>query len=172
MEGLAKLGIDPLSILIYILNTGLMLAVLTFVLYKPVLRFLDERRKMISDSVNEARNLKDELDKKSHEAATAQSRFEVELKRERENLQKFLEERRTQLDAEMRAARTEMLEKAQANIDAREAELMSQVELKVRKLMEMIVLDVVRHKVPEHVVRESVEDAWKASQSLGQSTPR
>lgn len=161
MEGLATLGIDPLSILVYILNTGLLLVVLVFVLYKPLLKFIDERRKQIADSVDEARILKEELDKKSEEASKAQAHFEEELKREREALRKFAEEKRAQLEADMSATRTEMIQKAEADIAAAKDGMVKEVEADLLNLMKKIILEIVQHKVPENVIQESIKDAWK-----------
>lgn len=161
MEGLSKLGIDPLAILIYIVNTGLLLAVLVYVLYKPILKFLDERKAKIQNSVNEAELLRGELDKKSAEAEKAEAKFHELLKKETENLRKFSEERRAELEAEMATARTEMLKKANDEIETRKNELMKEVENTLLELMKKIVLDVVRNRVPEDVVRDSILDAWK-----------
>lgn len=161
MDGLLKLGINPLSILIYIVNTGLLLAVLTYLLYKPLLKFIDERRKQISDSVDEARLLKEELDKKSEEASSAQAHFEQELKKERENLRKFAEEKRAQLEADMNATRNEMIQKAEADIEARKNSMVKEVEADLLNLMKKIILDIVQHKVPEEVIQASIKDAWK-----------
>ena len=162
MEGLSKLGIEPLSVLVYLINTGLLLVVLTYVLYKPVMKFIDARRKQISDSVDEARLLKDELDKKAAEVAATQAHFEVELKKERESLRKFAEEKRGELEAEMTAARTKMLQKAQEEIETRKGELMKEVESSLLLLIKKIVLEVVQHKVPEDVIQASIHDAWKS----------
>lgn len=162
MEGLSKLGIEPLSILVYLINTGLLLVVLTYVLYKPVMKFIDARRKQISDSVDEARLLKEELDKKATEVAAAQAHFETELKKERESLRAFAEEKRSQLEAEMTTVRTEMLQKAQEEIETRKGQLMKEVEGTLLELMKKIVLEVVQHKVPEDVIMGSIQDAWKS----------
>ncbi|MFA5793158.1 MAG: hypothetical protein WC897_04815 [Candidatus Gracilibacteria bacterium] len=161
MEGLSKLGIDPIAILVYIINTGVLLAVLVYVLYKPVLKFLDERRDKIQSSVDEAVLLKDELEKKSAEAKEAEARFEELLKKETENLRKFSEQRRSELEAEMAVARTDMLRKAGEEIEARKNELIKDVEDNILGLIKKIVLDIVRNKVPEEVVAESISDAWK-----------
>lgn len=163
MEGLSKLGIDPLNILIYMVNTGLLLVVLTYVLYKPILKFLDERRKQIADSVDEARQLKEELDKTSAEASSAQAHFEQELKKERESLRKFVEEKRAELEAEMSSARNQMMQKAEADIEARKTSMVKEVEADLLKLMKNIILDIVQHKVPEQVIQDSITDAWKQS---------
>ncbi len=164
MDGLSKLGIDPIAILIYLVNTGVLLLVLVYLLYKPVLKFIDQRRKQISDSVDEARLLKEELDQKSHEVAQAQARFEAELKKEREELRKFSEQKRAEMEAEMNATRTAMLQKAEADIAARQADMIHEVENVLLELMKKIILDIVQHKVPEQVIQESIQDAWKKSQ--------
>lgn len=161
MEGLAKLGIDPFSILLYLLNTGLLLVVLIYVLYKPILRYLDERRDQIRSSVEEAQLLKVELDKKSIEAEEASKKAEETLKREMENLRKFTEDKRAELTAEMEAARNEMLEKADADITRRKDELMKDAERATMDLIKKVVLHIVQNKVPEEVVDASIKDSWK-----------
>ena len=161
MEGLAKLGIDPLSILLYLLNTGLLLVVLIYVLYKPILRYLDERRDQIRSSVEEAQTLKVELDKKSVEAAEASKKAEETLKREMENLRKFTEEKRAELTAEMESARNEMLAKADADITRRNNELMKEAEKATMDLIKKVVLHIVQNKVPEEVVEATIKDSWK-----------
>ena len=161
MEGLAKLGIDPFSILLYLLNTGLLLVVLIYVLYKPILRYLDERRDQIRSSVEEAQLLKVELDKKSVEAAEASKKAEETLKREMENLRKFTEEKRAELTAEMESARNEMLAKADADITRRHNELMKEAEKATMDLIKKVGLHIVQNKVPEEVVEASIKDSWK-----------
>ncbi len=161
MEGLATLGINLWSVLLYLLNTGLLLFVLTYVLYKPVLRFLDERRKQIRDSVEEAQILKEELDKRSIEAREASEKAEATLKREMENLRKFTEDKRAELTAEMEAARSAMLAKADEDIAARKADILKDAEAATVELIKKIVLHIVQNKVPEEVVEQSIKEAWK-----------
>jgi len=161
MDGLLKLGIDPWHILTYVVNTGVLLAVLTYVLYKPLMKFLDARRDQIAASVDEARLLKEQLDAKSAEAQQAQAKFEAELKKETDNLRQFLQDRRAQLETEMSTARTEMMQKAQADIDSKKEEMIKEIEVTLLDLMKKIILDIVQHKVPEDVVQASIKDSWK-----------
>lgn len=164
MEGLSKLGIEPWNILIYILNTGLLLTVLIYVLYKPILRILDERRKQIKDSVEEAQILKVELDKRSIEAKEATAKAEAELKKEMENLRKFTEEKRAELIADMDKARSEMLAKAEEDITRRKGEILKDAEATTLELIKKIVLHIVQNKVPEEVIQDSIKSAWKVYQ--------
>ena len=46
MDQLSNLGIDPWNMLLYLANTGVLLVILTYFLYKPILKFIDERRKI------------------------------------------------------------------------------------------------------------------------------
>ena len=163
MEGLSKLGIDLWSILIYILNTGLLLLVLTYVLYKPILKFLDERRAQIKSSVEEAQNLKVELDKKSTEVEAATEKAETELKKEMENLRKFTEEQRAKLTVEMEKARGDMFAKAEEDINRRKGEILKEAEVETLELIKKIVLYVVQNKVPAEVVEDSIKSAWSTA---------
>lgn len=161
MEGLSKLGIDPISILIYIVNTGLLLVVLVYIIYKPLLKFLDERREQIRSSVEEAQFLKEELEKKSEEARAAEKAADEKLTREMENLRKFTEEKRAELTAEMEAQKAKMLAKAEEEIDRKKADLLKDAEVATLEVIKKIVLHIVQNKVPEEVVKESIRDAWK-----------
>ena len=160
MEGLSKLGIDLWSILFYILNTGLLLFVLTYVLYKPILKFLDERRAQIRSSVEEAQNLKVELDKRSAEVEEATEKAEAMLKKEMENLRKFTEEKRAELTVEMEKARGDMLAKAEEDISRRKGEILKDAENDTLQLIKKIVLYVVQNKVPAEVIEDSIKSAW------------
>ena len=163
MEGLSKLGIDLWSILIYVLNIGLLLLVLTYVLYKPIFKFLDERRAQIKSSVEEAQNLKVELDKKSAEVEAATEKAETELKKEMENLRKFTEEQRAKLTTEMEKARGDMLAKAEEDINRRKGEILKEAEMETLELIKKIVLYVVQNKVPAEVVEDSIKSAWSTA---------
>lgn len=163
MEGLSKLGIDLWSILIYVLNTGLLLFILTTVLYKPVLKFLDERRAQIKSSVDEAQNLKVELDKKSAEVEEATEKAEAQLKKEMKNLRKFTEEKRAELTAEMEKARADMLAKAEEDISRRKGEILKDAEVETLGLIKKIVLYVVQNKVPADVIEDSIKFAWHSA---------
>lgn len=60
MEALGKLGIDFKVMLAQIINFGILIAVLTKLLYRPILNMLEQRRKRIEESLKKA----DEIDHK------------------------------------------------------------------------------------------------------------
>jgi F-type H+-transporting ATPase subunit b len=72
MEALHNLGIDFKVLIAQIINFGILLAVLIKLLYRPILKMLDERRKRIEESLNKAT----EIDQKA-----AKMEEEMEKKR-------------------------------------------------------------------------------------------
>jgi len=60
MEWLAKLGINIPTLLAQVVNVVILLVVLYFVAYKPVMRMLDERSRRIKDSMEQADAIKEQ----------------------------------------------------------------------------------------------------------------
>lgn len=161
MDKLLALGIDPWSMLLYLLNTGVVVVILTYYLYKPILKYIDKRREEISQNIDESKHLQETFEKKLEESEKKRKETEAELKNELANLHKFTEEKRKELIAEMEQARTEIMQKAQAEIEQRKDRLIKDAEKEVKQLMTRIILDIVENKVPEEVISESISSAWK-----------
>jgi len=161
MDKLSSLGIDLGSILFYLVNTGVLLVVLTYFLYKPLLKIIDDRRKHIADSIEESNRLRSEFEKTLDQAKQDREASEEQLREELARLKKYTEEERAKLTADMDEARSNMLQKAQEEIDAAKAGLLKDAEKDVMALMSKIILDIVQNKVPEKVIQESIKDAWK-----------
>jgi len=54
MEGIAGLGINLPTLLAQVVNVAILLVVLYFVAYKPVMRMLDERSNRVKESMEQA----------------------------------------------------------------------------------------------------------------------
>lgn len=161
MDKLLSLGIDPWQMVLYLGNTGLVVAILTYYLYKPILGFIDKRRDQILNSIDESRHLQEEFERKLEQSEKKRRETETELKDELNNLQKFTEEKRKQLVGEMEAARAEMMRKAQMEIEQKKDALIKDAEKEIKILMTRIILEIVENKVPETVISESIHSAWK-----------
>jgi F-type H+-transporting ATPase subunit b len=61
MEILTSLGIDPAVMLAQAINFFVLLAILTFLVYKPVLKLLDERKDRIAKAEEHAQLVEDKL---------------------------------------------------------------------------------------------------------------
>ena len=161
MDKLLSLGIDPWSMLFYLINTGILLTVLTYLLYKPVLKFLDDRKQQIIDSIDESKKLQETFEKKLEDSEKKRKENEAALKDELDQLHKFTEEKRKELVTEMEQTRADMISKAQKEIEDRKAQLIKDAEKDIAALMSRIILDIVENQVPEKVVTDSISSAWK-----------
>lgn len=79
MEALGKLGIDFKVMLAQIINFGILIAVLTKLLYRPILNMLEQRRKRIEDSLKKAEEIDRRVAKMEEEVShkRAQSKAEA-----------------------------------------------------------------------------------------------
>lgn len=161
MEVFAKFGLDPRSFFIYLGNMGVMLVLLIYFFYKPVLQYLDERREKISSSVREAENLKVEFAKRVEEMRLEKETTQKNLKEEIEHLKQYTEKKRSELLREMELERTRMIESTQAQLAEQSRQMMKDVEKRMKDVMKNILLDILSHKIPENVVQESIEESWQ-----------
>ncbi len=118
MEGLTNLGIIAPNLLFHILNFLVVLVILRFVLYRPVLRIFAERRERISESLAEAERVREE-------AAEERERLEAQLADERRTSQDRLREAVAKSEeaaqrrlAEASAEAEQIVERARAEAEA------------------------------------------------------
>lgn len=161
MEVLQKLGIDWWSMLLYLVNTGLLLVLLTKLLYKPLLRLMDERRETVRRSLEET-----ELLKQSFAQETARRDQEMQASMERLQAEvlaakKQAEHRVQDMMVEAEQERTRLLDEARKQIKSEKERLMKDVESDTRKRIEQTILFVLKNKIPADLVQKSVESAWK-----------
>lgn len=161
MEALAKLGIDFKSILLYVVNFGILFFILTYYLYKPALKILDQRRDIIAGSLREAEKLKTELEKKEKQLERERKTAEEKLRQEMEKLNKFTEEKRAELIKDMEIKRAQMLEQTSSEIEQKKSQILKEAEKEIARIIKKTVLYIVHNKVPEKVIEESIEEAWK-----------
>lgn len=161
MEGLSNLGIDLKNILFYIVNVGAFVVVLWYFLYDPILNVLNKRQQTISDTIDEANNIKLEFEKKLAEMHNEQLEMQARLKSEMDQMEKFIEQRKAELVSEMETEKAALLAKANAEIERRQKDLVKETEKQLLVTIKKIILEIVSHKVPAETIETSVSEAWK-----------
>lgn len=161
MEGLSNLGIDLKNILFYIVNIGAFVVVLWYFLYDPILNVLNKRQQTISDTIDEANNIKLEFEKKLAEMHNEQLKMQARLKSEMVQMEKFIEQRKAELVSEMETEKAALLAKANTDIERRQKELVKETEKQLLVTIKKIILEIVSHKVPAETIETSVSEAWK-----------
>lgn len=127
-ELFSKLGIDWRLLLAQMLNFGILLAILTKFLYRPVLKLLDERKEKVQEALQMAK-----------EAAEAKNQFDQwkkqELKQFRQQADQLLKEATVQgerLRAELRekaeVEAKEVLERARKDLGREKQRLFKEAE--------------------------------------------
>ena len=116
MEGLTQLGVNLPSLIAYLLNFGVLLGILIFFAYRPLLRVLDQRAERIRESLAAA-------DQARQEATSSREAIEEQLNEARREGQRLLDQAREAADRfrgdEMDRARTEaenFVERARSDI--------------------------------------------------------
>ncbi len=130
-----QLGIDPRLIIAQIVNFGIILFLLTKILYKPVLTFLEKRKKEIADGVAMAENMK------------------VEEKKVLEKQEKILAEARKQAKA--------MIDDAKKTAKEEAGVMMEKAQKQAGQLMDKTKVEMISMKkeLEKSVRKEAVEEA-------------
>ena len=160
MDGLDQLGISLDSILIYLVNYGVLLAVLSYLLYNPIRNFTTKRRETIVNQLEEAEMIKKEFTTQLENLKAEKLETEKKLQTELDSMRSFVTEKKKELISEMEAERKKMLEKTAQEIAEAKEQMVSEVEVELQKKMSQIILEVISNKVPKEVISQSVTEAW------------
>jgi F-type H+-transporting ATPase subunit b len=135
-----KLGIDPILLVVQVINFGLLMFVLTKVLYKPLLKTIKDRQEKVADIEKERE----------------------EIKLERENLEK---ERKATLE-KAQSERKEILAEAkkQADIDKKQIIAKAKAEAEANLLNSESDIKRMKAKLEEDFEREVTDMAMKVSE--------
>lgn len=161
MDALLKLGIDWQSIIFYIINFGILFAIIGKYFVPPILSILDKRREAIEGSLHEAEKLKKEFQNKMLEIESEKSEVQQRMMKEMDNLAKTLEKKKAEMTAELQAQRQKMMDDAQREIELRKSQIVKDAEAQTVELIKKMVMYIVQNKLPQELVEQSVKDAWK-----------
>jgi F-type H+-transporting ATPase subunit b len=126
--GLGTLGFDLPSLIVYLVNFCLLLAILYFFAYKPFLRLMDERNRRIREGLEAAEKAKEEsariqadMERRLDEAHKEGQAF---IDRTRQIADRYLEEEREEARLEAEA----FLKRARADIQQERDEAMQEIQ--------------------------------------------
>jgi len=166
MEGLAGLGINMPTLLAQIVNVVILLVVLYFVAYKPVMRMLDERSKRIKDSMEQANAIKEQA-----------ARTEGEVKKQLETANKEGQKRIAEAvqagegirEKSRQGARQEaeaLITRARSDIQRERDGAISELRKEVADLTIMAAEKVIDRSLDKKAHRELINKVLKESDAL------
>lgn len=165
MENLSKLGIDLWSLLLYAVNFGLVVLLISKYLTKPILKVLDERKDQIKKNIEEAEKLREEMARHQEKMEQEKVAMQAKLHHELSQSKKEIEEKRKEAEAEIEAKKAKMLADVKAIIDEEKRSIVADAQADILKLMQRIVLHIVSNKIPTDVIKESVTESWNQYKS-------
>ncbi len=161
MEALANLGIDLKGVVLYIVNFGILMALLYRFAYKPLLAMLDKRRDIIRDNIEEAERLRKEFETKAVEEASLRGTREAELDARIAKAKKVAKDDAKKLISDAQAQRDAMLAAANKAVEEAMKNTIKGSEEEILKRVRAVVSSVLQGGVSEAEIKKSVDESWK-----------
>ncbi len=161
MDALAKLGIDGWGILLYLINFGVLLILMQRFVYKPLVKFLDERRNRIREDVEQANLMREQLiQERAKEAKERQDRLN-DLDDRVKDAKKIAREEAKRLLADAGTQRDSILAQATETANQTIEKTIAGAENEILQRIQAVAMHVLQDTVSETTVRKSVQDSWK-----------
>lgn len=155
------MDIQLAQILFQVINFGVVFGALTYLLYKPVQKILDERAQRISDSLQEASKIEEEKEKIQALKTKTKRDAEKEAASILEAAQKTASSKKQELVAQTKVALQEEMKKAQTHWNAEKQQLVSdskkQMVEAVIETSSLILGKKLDSKTDEKLISESLE---------------
>ncbi len=161
MEALSQLGIDLWSVLLYLVNFGLILWVLTRYVYKPLMKYVDERRETIKNNVNEAEELRQTFESKMKEQEERLATESAEAQEKLAGAKKFAKQEAKDIIVDAQLQRDSILMDANAQANVIKGGILDEAQAATKARIMAVVQAVLEGGLPEETVKQSVETEWK-----------
>ncbi len=160
MEGLAKLGLDWTALGFYLLNFGVIVFVLAKWVYKPLIKFLESRRKIIEQNLEQSKVLQEEFARKIKEKEQLAEQQEKLLKEKIEQARTSAQEDSKKLLLEAEAEKQRIIEQAKSQADQVRLEAEAAIEDKLLEKVTQLVIEARSKNTDPEDVASEVKKAW------------
>ncbi|NIM07398.1 MAG: F0F1 ATP synthase subunit B [Armatimonadetes bacterium] len=166
MEGLAGLGINVPILLAQIVNVAILLVVLYFVAYKPVMRMLDQRSRRIKDSMEQADAVKEQAARTEEEVKKQLEAAGREGQKRIAQAAKAGEEIREKARQSARQEAEALITRARGEIQRERDEAISELRKEVADLTISAAEKVIDRSLDKKAHRELIEKVMEESDAL------
>jgi len=162
MQQLAALGIDLTSLIIYLVNFGIIYIIVSRLISRPIIEILERRRNEIETNLNEANKLRDEMteEKKKFELEKEKIRSEFDL--ELEKFESSIQEKSKQLEIDNQKAREEIIQKALSEQKQMKENIFKIIQEDLLNSYSAIISKVLKDKADVQTVQESILSSWES----------
>lgn len=166
MEGLAGLGINVPVLLAQIVNVVILLVVLYFVAYKPVMRMLDERSRRVKDSMEQADAIKEQAARAGEEV---KKQLAIASKEGQKRIDQAVQAGEGIKEKAKQSARQEaeaLITRARSEIQRERDEAISELRKEVADLTIAAAEKVIDRSLDKETHRELIEKILEESDAL------
>jgi F-type H+-transporting ATPase subunit b len=161
MEALGKLGINGWLLIAQIVNFAILLGVLYYFLYKPILKLFKDRSTRIDEGLKNAEKLKTD-------AAESEQRQKVVLDDARKEAHRIVEQGTKLSDDEKRKIlelaheeSRKIVERTMKEINAEKQNIMTEIKKEVGEMVVNLSLDMIKKQLDEKTQKELLSQAIK-----------
>lgn|SRR3989344_311176 len=163
MNALGNIGIDLTSLVLYIVNFGIIVFFVGKYLTGPLVEMLEKRRTQIQTNITEAETLKNEMSKQKMLIDSEKEASEKRLSELESNLKNQNMKQVSELLKQAEEKSSEIISKANELAEKKKTEIMSDVQKDIKQTVKKMVTYIVSNKIPDDVISESVNEAWGKS---------
>ncbi|OIO14684.1 ATP synthase F0 subunit B [Candidatus Gottesmanbacteria bacterium CG11_big_fil_rev_8_21_14_0_20_37_11] len=157
-----NIGIEPSQLLTQVINFLLMVILLTKLLYKPVLKALDERKKKIEESLKLAEEIKLEADKNEKKRQEIINKSKQEAKQIIEEAKKTAKQVEAEIIMKAHNEAEMIIEKGKKDIEGEREQMEKQLRNKTieiasemaEKVIGMVLSDSDHHKIINNKLKD------------------
>jgi len=161
MQGFNSLGIDLTSLLIYLVNFGILYLIISKLLSKPILDLILKRTETIKNNLSEAERLKQEIQKEKEEFENQKKKMREEMNLEMRKFKEALEQKNLHIEKEMNEKREKLMDEARIEIKNKKNEIYSEMQDDILLLVSKVVKNFIKEEVSESTIKNSVKEVWK-----------
>ena len=153
-------SIDPKSLLIYIVNFGIIIFLIERFVARKVLKMIDDRRAMISHNLEAAERLRVEFEQEVEKRQAEALQEAKELKARVEHMELSTKAEVAALLEKAEADRTRIVEETEAQVESMRMSAMKQIQHEATSRVAKAAEIILGEEVPEQTVKASVERAF------------
>lgn len=166
-SGIGALGIDPISLLVYLVNFALLGVILYFLAYKRILGVLDQRSARIRESLEEADRVRQESREQQETMQRALDEGRQEGQRVLAEAREAAERYREQQAEQARAEAQQMLDRAREEIRQERDAALEQVRSEFASLAVVAAERIIHRTVDADAHRDLIDEVLAESESRG-----
>jgi len=155
-----SLGIDAKLLIGQIVNFLLLLFILSKVLYKPLVKLLEERRQKIADSLDNAKKIEAKLLKTNEESREILAKTETEARRIIDESHKLAQKEKTEIIESAKSQSDRIISSAKAEADSVKNKVVEEAKKEISSVVTMA-LDKIIKDLPADQKKQLAEKAIK-----------